>query len=371
MTPLRFEELYQSEWSELETLAGLALGRTGDKSLRATVSGARLSALYRRACEHLALARARAYPAYLVDRLERVTSDAHQLIYHRREFRLTRIREIAVLDFPRVVRKLWPYVAVSTATFLLPTILIGLLVYARPELILSVVSAETADSFEQMDHPSAASIGRTRTASTSGTYISGGTGLALVVGVEHAVGQLDRLVRHFLVGHWPSRWAMQLSRALFLSSASHDPPGRLGDVGALQHLLLGLGVAPPSARRDSRSIGLSFHCFSGSWMRHQEAQLLLLVGDREPVLDQPDAGADQHALELGHGAEELLDLVVACRSPSRARRRRGCTSCGRTARSRRPPADAARSAGSTTASARGRSAPAAPRRGRRAGSAAG
>jgi uncharacterized membrane protein SpoIIM required for sporulation len=166
MTPLRFEELYQSEWSELETLAGVALGRTGDKSLRATVSGARLAALYRRACEHLALARARAYPAYLVDRLERVTSDAHQLIYHRREFRLTRIREIAVVDFPRVVRKLWPYVAVSTATFLLPTILIGLLVYTRPELILSVVSAETADSFEQMYDPSAASIGRTRTAST-------------------------------------------------------------------------------------------------------------------------------------------------------------------------------------------------------------
>jgi uncharacterized membrane protein SpoIIM required for sporulation len=166
MTPLRFEELYQSEWSELETLAGVALGRTGDKSLRATVSGARLAALYRRACEHLALARARAYPAYLVDRLERVTSDAHQLIYHRREFRLTRIREIALVDFPRVVRKLWPYVAVSTATFLLPTILIGLLVYTRPELILSVVSAETADSFEQMYDPSAASIGRTRTAST-------------------------------------------------------------------------------------------------------------------------------------------------------------------------------------------------------------
>jgi uncharacterized membrane protein SpoIIM required for sporulation len=166
MTPLRFEELYRDEWSELETLAGLALGRSGDKSLRATVSGARLAALYRRACEHLALARARAYPAYLVDRLERVTSDAHQLIYHRRDFRLTRIREIAALDFPRVVRKLWPYVAVSTATFLLPTILIGLLVYTRPELILSVVSAETADSFEQMYDPSATSIGRTRTAST-------------------------------------------------------------------------------------------------------------------------------------------------------------------------------------------------------------
>ena len=39
-----------------------------------------------------------------------------------------------------------------------------------------------------------------------------------------------------------------------------------------------------------------------------EAELLLLVGDREPVLDQDDAGAHEHALELGHRAEELLAL---------------------------------------------------------------
>ena len=38
--------------------------------------------------------------------------------------------------------------------------------------------------------------------------------------------------------------------------------------------------------------------------------MLLLVGDREPVLDQDDAGAHQHPFELGHRAEELLVLVV-------------------------------------------------------------
>jgi hypothetical protein len=34
------------------------------------------------------------------------------------------------------------------------------------------------------------------------------------------------------------------------------------------------------------------------------------VGDREPVLQQPDARAHQHALELRHRAEELLHVVV-------------------------------------------------------------
>jgi hypothetical protein len=84
MTPLRFEQLHQDEWSELE----VAIGRISTQTIVRTmamrpVSGARIALLYRRACEHLALARARAYPAYIVDRLERITEEAHQLIYHR------------------------------------------------------------------------------------------------------------------------------------------------------------------------------------------------------------------------------------------------------------------------------------------------
>jgi hypothetical protein len=55
------------------------------------------------------------------------------------------------------------------------------------------------------------------------------------------------------------------ARAL-LVVALDDVPGRLGDVGALEGLLLGLGVGSQRTR-DCRSIGLSFHCFSGSWMR--------------------------------------------------------------------------------------------------------
>ena len=53
------------------------------------------------------------------------------------------------------------YVAAAAATFLLPTMVLGFLVYGRPELILSVVSAETAASFDDMYSPVADSIGRT------------------------------------------------------------------------------------------------------------------------------------------------------------------------------------------------------------------
>ena len=62
--------------------------------------GERVAALYRRACEHLALARARFYPAYLVDRLEQITGDAHQAIYQHSEFGIGRLARLFSRDFP-------------------------------------------------------------------------------------------------------------------------------------------------------------------------------------------------------------------------------------------------------------------------------
>jgi uncharacterized membrane protein SpoIIM required for sporulation len=183
MTPLRFEQLYQDEWSELE----VSIDRVGRQTLSRTMNlkpapGARVALLYRRACEHLALARARSYPAYIVDRLERVTEDAHQLIYHRQEVGLGRLRHVLLHEFPAAVRAHQRYVWVAAALFVLPTLIVGLLVYARPELILSVVSAETAASFEDMYSPGAESIGRTRTASTDwimfGFYIRNNIGVS-------------------------------------------------------------------------------------------------------------------------------------------------------------------------------------------------
>ena len=156
MTPLHFEQLHQEEWSELE----IAIGSVGTQTVAKSMSlppapGARVALLYRRACEHLALARARAYPAYIVDRLERITEDAHQLIYHRPEVGLGRLRRVLAYEFPASVRAHRRYVAVAAAVFVLPTLIVGVLVYARPELILSVVSAETAASFEDMYSPAA------------------------------------------------------------------------------------------------------------------------------------------------------------------------------------------------------------------------
>jgi uncharacterized membrane protein SpoIIM required for sporulation len=166
MTPLRFEELYQGEWNELEGFLDRLAGRTAFTISDTHVSAARAAALYRRACEHLALARARSYPGYIVGRLERLTAEAHQHIYHHRELGFSRLLRVAAVDFPRTVRTHKWYVLVSAALFVLPTLAVGALVYYRPEMILSVVTSDRAADFEQMYSPTADSIGRSREAST-------------------------------------------------------------------------------------------------------------------------------------------------------------------------------------------------------------
>jgi len=181
VTPLQFEALYQSEWQELEILLQRFFV-TRRKAEPGTLQGERLATLYRRVCEQLALARARSYPAYMLDRLERLTGNAHQVIYQRGEFGIATVKRLVSVEFPLTVRAHAAYVLVAGALLFVPMLIVGLLVYFRPDLILSVVDASTASSFEHMYSPTAASIGRLRSANTDwmmfGYYIMHNIGIS-------------------------------------------------------------------------------------------------------------------------------------------------------------------------------------------------
>lgn len=167
MTPLQFEAQYAADWQRLEDQVRqcLASGKRQSKG-QPTIQGEQFAALYRRCCEQLALARERAYPAYLIERLELVTADAHQLIYQHRSFRLAGLSDLALRGFPRSVRQHRWYVLVAAMLFLIPTVVTGLLVYRQPDLILAVVDATSATEYEEMYSTSAESIGRKRTVDT-------------------------------------------------------------------------------------------------------------------------------------------------------------------------------------------------------------
>jgi uncharacterized membrane protein SpoIIM required for sporulation len=164
VTPLHFENLYQADWAELESEVRTLRGDKKSDGHIADVDGERVASLYRRACEHLALARARAYPRYLLDRLEKITSEAHQVIYQRRDFGFAGIRRGALVDFPRAVRAHAPYVWLSALLLMGPMLLVGWLIYLNPDLILSVVDAETAAQYEYMYSDDNESIGAMRDA---------------------------------------------------------------------------------------------------------------------------------------------------------------------------------------------------------------
>lgn len=178
MTPLQFERLYADEWVELEC----ALDRTAGAASTRAISGARFTALYRRTCGHLAIARSRSYPSHMIERLEHLTSAAHQQIYQQREVGLQWLVRMIAVDFPVAVRAHARYVTVAALIFIVPTLVVGWLVQAQPELILSVVDAETASEFDEMYADSAESIGRFRSADTDwmmfGHYIRNNIGVA-------------------------------------------------------------------------------------------------------------------------------------------------------------------------------------------------
>ncbi len=202
MTPLQFESLYQPEWDELgELLARIDAGKLDRGRGAGPIQGERVASLYRRACEHLALARARAYPRSMQDRLDKLTSEAHQVIYQQPEIGIERMRHAFAVTFPRAVRAHAAYVWASAILFGLPLLLVGWLVYERPELVLSVVDANTAAEYEYMYSDDAHSIGSVRSADSNwfmfGAYILNNVSIGFqcfALGLFFGIGSVYALV---------------------------------------------------------------------------------------------------------------------------------------------------------------------------------
>ena len=195
MTPLQFETAHAPMWQELETALDLAekkrssrkkkedgvQGRPAPKRRAQAVDGARLSALYRGACEHLSLAQSRSYPIYLVQRLEHLTQRAHRLIYRHRDSGLAGFGRLVLIDFPQSVRAHKAYLLVAALLFLVPTLLVGWATHRDPGFVLHLVDAAQLQDFESMYDEGARALGRSRSADTDwrmfGYYIMHNIGI--------------------------------------------------------------------------------------------------------------------------------------------------------------------------------------------------
>ena len=163
MTPRQFEARYEPCWIELERgLDALDKGaRDGRKArkLKAgefptdttpVAGGARVAQLYRQCCEHLALARERAYPVHLVARLETLAARAHQRIYRRHDFGLAALRDLVLYQAPAAVRALRWHLLVVALVFVLPIVVVGVATWVDPHFVLTVVDARQVRMFDGM-----------------------------------------------------------------------------------------------------------------------------------------------------------------------------------------------------------------------------
>ena len=163
MTPRQFESRYEPSWVELERgLKELESGKGAGKKPRKPKAGAfptdatpapgaaRVAQLYRQCCEHLALARERGYPPYMVDRLEALAARAHQRIYRRTDFGLAALRDLVLYDAPAAVRALRWHLLVVTLVFVLPILVVGIATWLDPHFVLTVVDAKQVREFDGM-----------------------------------------------------------------------------------------------------------------------------------------------------------------------------------------------------------------------------
>jgi len=169
MTPRQFEATNRPLWDELEqALAALeseARSRLRSGAVRQApepVPAARLARLYRAGCEHLALARERAYPLHVVTRLEQLTSRAHQHIYRRNDLGLAALRDLLLYGIPDAFRALGGHLLAALLVTVIPMVAMGLATWRDPHFLLSLVSANEMRVFDQMFGPAAQDhLGRT------------------------------------------------------------------------------------------------------------------------------------------------------------------------------------------------------------------
>jgi uncharacterized membrane protein SpoIIM required for sporulation len=179
MKQSQFEQRHQDDWQRfaerLETL---------ERSRRKNEAGDGFAEAYRHICQQLALAQARGYSSHLIDPLQQLAMRGHQQLYRHRSQFAAQLLSFVLADFPRLVRSEWRLVALAGALFFGSLIIMGVLVYAWPDLIYSVVSPAQVGEMESMYDPAARRLGQAaeRGSSTDwmmfGYYIMHNIGIA-------------------------------------------------------------------------------------------------------------------------------------------------------------------------------------------------
>ncbi|VAW55666.1 FIG01248689: hypothetical protein [hydrothermal vent metagenome] len=191
MKQIEFEKNHALFWSDLEkqiactkiSLLKKLVNKFNKNKSKNSDFGESFPEHYRLVCHHLSLARSRYYSPLLVERLEKLVFNAHQIYYKRNTHLLRSILIYFTSDFSQSVRKEWRWILLSFVLFFgsLFSMLVTLQYY--PDMVYTVISGEQLAQIEAMYDPSQDKIGRDRDSGTDfqmfGYYILNNTGIGL------------------------------------------------------------------------------------------------------------------------------------------------------------------------------------------------
>jgi uncharacterized membrane protein SpoIIM required for sporulation len=268
MSPAQFEATYAAQWDELEALLAATEQRSRWRraaSQRAVPDAERLAALYRAICEHLALARGRAYPIHLSERLEDLAHRAHRLIYRQHDIGWQRLKRFLGLEVPAALRAQWRFIAVAGLLFVGPMLAMGLATWGEPARVLALMEVTQASGYEDMYRGGEGkALGRARSADTDwqmfGFYVRHNTGIGFQCfagGLLAGAGSVFFLVYNglqiggvagFLTarGHGENFWSFVASHAPFELTAIVISGGA--------GLMLGYALLAPGRLRRSQAL---------------------------------------------------------------------------------------------------------------------
>ena len=180
-----FVNRYQAEWLMLERWLDLRSHLRSSKRKdadRVELDDIDFAARYRRACQHLAIARRRGYSTVVLDRLEQIMQRGHDVLYRPPSLRLRRVLDFFGSDFPRLVRRQRHYVALSSLLLFVPLVGLVVLLQFHPELVHSIYPQAEIAKFEKMYDPAAREVAMGRESGTNlqmfGYYIFNNVGIA-------------------------------------------------------------------------------------------------------------------------------------------------------------------------------------------------
>ena len=148
---------YQAEWQALEDWLDRRSRPARDErrsSGTAALDDIDFPAAYRRASQHLAIARRRGYSPLVQQRLEMLMQRGHDVLYRPPSLRLRQVLQFFAGGLPRVVRRNHRFVWLAALLFFVPLGVMIWLLQVQPELAHSVMPQMELAKLERMYDPS-------------------------------------------------------------------------------------------------------------------------------------------------------------------------------------------------------------------------